>query len=110
MRNGLSKLNRLRRSVKKLAPMPIDDLGNIHIEMCNRYNAKTVEKVGPDRACAEWILACQLGFIRFKYWKTPISTVKRLPPEPVIGIFSIEELSFKDSPINSHGLRYLSMS
>ncbi|CAF3630913.1 unnamed protein product [Rotaria sp. Silwood1] len=71
----------------------------------NKYDRKRVQEVGPDRACAEWLLRCS-GSVRFKNWGTFISNYNAIP----IGApsqFKIEEIRAVNACITSEGFAYL---
>jgi H+-transporting ATP synthase F0 complex subunit s len=70
-----------------------------------RYNRKRVEEIGPDRACAEWLLRCG-GSIRFKNWGSFIANYKTIPIGAP-GQFKIEEIRAVKACITSEGFAYL---
>lgn len=78
------------------------------IDMSNllfRYDRQRVEELGPDRACAEWVLRCG-GSVRFKNWGSLISNPKNLPTGTP-GQFQIEEIQAIKASISSEGFAYL---
>ena len=70
-----------------------------------RYDRERVQELGPDRACAEWLIRCG-GSIRFKDWGSLISDQKNLP-KSTPGQFQIEEIRAVKSSISSEGFAYL---
>ncbi|CAF1268417.1 unnamed protein product [Rotaria sordida] len=71
----------------------------------NKYDRKRVQEIGPDRACAEWLLRCG-GSVRFKNWGTFISNNNALPTGAP-GQFKIEEIRAIKACITSEGFAYL---
>ena len=71
----------------------------------NKYDRKRVEELGPDRACAEWLLRCG-GSIRFKNWGSFITNYKSIPKGSP-GQFKIEEIRAIKASITSEGFAYL---
>ena len=74
--------------------------------LSNKYDRKRVEELGPDRACAEWLLRCG-GSIRYKNWGSFITNQKQIPTGTP-GQFKIEEIRAIKSSITSEGFAYLS--
>jgi hypothetical protein len=70
-----------------------------------RYDRKRVQEIGPDRACAEWLLRCG-GSIRFKNWGSFISNYNTIPMGTP-GQFKIEEIRAIKACITSEGFAYL---
>uniref|UniRef100_A0A5S6QXL1 ATP synthase subunit s, mitochondrial n=1 Tax=Trichuris muris TaxID=70415 RepID=A0A5S6QXL1_TRIMR len=70
----------------------------------NRYSEKTVAKVGPQMACAYWLLRCAAEF-RIKGSKEFISTKARL--KSLQPGFLIEEIDLTDSCVSGPGFKHL---
>lgn len=73
--------------------------------MSFRYDRKRVQEIGPDRACAEWLLRCG-GSVRFKNWGSFVSNYNTIPIGP-IGQFKIEEIRAINACITSEGFAYV---
>ncbi len=71
----------------------------------NKYDQKRVQELGPDRACAEWLLRCG-GSVRFKNWGSLITNYKTIPMGSP-GQFKIEEIRAVKACITSEGFAYL---
>jgi H+-transporting ATP synthase F0 complex subunit s len=65
-----------------------------------------VEEVGPNRACAEWLLKCG-AHVRFKNWGTFTVDYNVLPPGGYEA-YAIEEILAEDTCIMARGFEYLS--
>ncbi|CAF1264403.1 unnamed protein product [Rotaria sp. Silwood1] len=71
----------------------------------NKYDQKRVQEIGPDRACAEWLLRCG-GSVRFKNWNSITSNYNAIPSgDP--GQNKIEEIRAIKACITSDGFAYL---
>ncbi|CAF1405489.1 unnamed protein product [Rotaria sordida] len=71
----------------------------------NRYDRKRVQEIGPDRACAEWLLRCS-GSVRFKNW-TSITSDYNAIPSGGPGQCKLEEIRAIKACITSDGFAYL---
>ena len=71
-----------------------------------RYDRKRVEEIGPDRACAEWLLRCG-GAVRFKNFGSLTSNYNAIP-NGSIGHFQVEEIRAVKACITSDGFAHLS--
>lgn len=72
----------------------------------NRYDPKRVQEIGPDRACAEWLLRCG-GSVRFKNWKSTTTDYNAIPiGNP--GQYKVEEIRAVKACITADGLAHLS--
>jgi ATP synthase, H+ transporting, mitochondrial F0 complex, subunit s len=71
-----------------------------------RVDKSRIKEVGPDRACAEWLLRCGGSAIRWKNGKSFISDYNALqvaaPAQKIVEIHAIE------SSISDVGFPYLS--
>jgi H+-transporting ATP synthase F0 complex subunit s len=79
--------------------------------MCSsflRYDRKRIQELGPDRACAEWLLRCG-GSVRFKNWGSFTSNYNTIP-SGAPGQFKIEEIRAVKACITSEGFAYLGYS
>ncbi|CAF3334062.1 unnamed protein product [Rotaria socialis] len=70
-----------------------------------RYDRKRVQEIGPDRACAEWLVRCG-GSVRFKNWGTFSSHFNTIPAG-ASNQFKIEEIRAINASITSEGFAYL---
>lgn len=70
-----------------------------------RYDRKSVQELGADRACADWIIRCG-GSVRFQNWGSFISKRNQLPTGAV-GHFRIEEIRAIQASLTSEGFAYL---
>jgi len=70
-----------------------------------RYDRKRVQELGPDRACADWIIRCG-GSVRFKNWGSFVSKRNQLPIGTP-GHFRIEEIRVVQTCLTSEGFAYL---
>ncbi|UJR31520.1 hypothetical protein I4U23_019009 [Adineta vaga] len=71
----------------------------------NRYDQKRVQEIGPDRACAEWLLRCS-GSVRFKNCHSITADYNSIPT----GASSqqkLEEIRAVKACITSDGFAYL---
>lgn len=71
----------------------------------DRYDRKRVQEVGPDRACAEWLLRCS-GSVRFKNRNSIVSDYNAIAsgtPEQC----KIEEIRAIKACIISEGFEHL---
>ncbi|CAF1216748.1 unnamed protein product [Adineta ricciae] len=71
----------------------------------NRYDQKRVQEIGPDRACAEWLLRCG-GAVRFKN-RQAITTDYNAIPSGGPGQQKVEEIRAVKACITSDGFAYL---
>ncbi|CAF1070443.1 unnamed protein product [Adineta steineri] len=71
----------------------------------NRYDRKRVQEIGPDRACAEWLLRCG-GSVRFKN-STSVTADYNAIPSGTSGQNKIEEIRAVKACITSDGFSYL---
>ncbi|CAF3300019.1 unnamed protein product [Rotaria socialis] len=71
----------------------------------NKYDRKRVQEIGPDRACAEWLVRCG-GSVRFKNWGTFSSHFNTIPAG-ASNQFKIEEIRAINASITSEGFAYL---
>jgi H+-transporting ATP synthase F0 complex subunit s len=70
----------------------------------NEFDSKRVEEVGPNRACAEWLLKCG-ATVKFKNWGNFIQDFNKMPG----GSFEqylIEEIRAENSCIMARGFDY----
>lgn len=72
----------------------------------DRYDEKRVEEVGPNKACAEWLLKCGAQ-VKFKNWGSYVNDYNKLPPGGK-ETFKIEEILANNSCISGKGFEYLS--
>lgn len=70
-----------------------------------RYDRKRVEEMGPDRACAEWLLRCG-GSVRYKNWGS-LTVDYNAIPSGTPDQFKIEEIRAIKACITSQGFAYL---
>ncbi|CAF2081605.1 unnamed protein product [Rotaria magnacalcarata] len=70
-----------------------------------RYDRKRVQEIGPDRACAEWLVRCG-GSVRFKNWGTFSSHFNTIPAG-ASNQFKIEEIRAINASITSEGFAHL---
>jgi H+-transporting ATP synthase F0 complex subunit s len=71
----------------------------------SRYDRKRVQEIGPDRACAEWLLRCG-GSVRFKNRNSLTVDYNAIPtgaPEQ----YKIEEIRAVKACITFDGFTYL---
>ncbi|CAF2154902.1 unnamed protein product [Rotaria magnacalcarata] len=71
----------------------------------NKYDRKRVQEIGPDRACAEWLVRCG-GSVRFKNWGTFSSHFNTIPAG-ASNQFKIEEIRAINASITSEGFAHL---
>lgn len=71
----------------------------------NKYDRKRVEEMGPDRACAEWLLRCG-GSVRYKNWGS-LTVDYNAIPSGTPDQFKIEEIRAIKACITSQGFAYL---
>jgi H+-transporting ATP synthase F0 complex subunit s len=71
----------------------------------DRYDRKRVQEIGPDRACAEWLLRCS-GSVRFKNWNSVTADYNAIP-SGAPGQCKIEEIRAVKACITSDGFAYL---
>ena len=71
-----------------------------------RYDPKRVQEIGPDRACAEWLLRCG-GSVRFKNWNSITADYNAIPTGSS-GQYKVEEIRAVKACITSDGLAHLS--
>ena len=71
-----------------------------------RYDPKRVQEIGPDRACAEWLLRCG-GSVRFKNWKSITADYNAIPTGSP-GQYKVEEIRAVKACITADGLAHLS--
>lgn len=74
--------------------------------MFNKPDPKRIELVGPDRACAEWVLR-NGGKVVWADGKT-LADYNILPPEDK-GVPNVMEIDGTDSSISHYGFAHLSM-
>ncbi|CAF2637602.1 unnamed protein product [Rotaria sp. Silwood2] len=72
----------------------------------NKYDRKRVQEIGPDRACAEWLLRCS-GSVRFKNWNSITSDYNAIPSGGAPEQCKIEEIRAIKACITSDGFAYL---
>jgi H+-transporting ATP synthase F0 complex subunit s len=70
-----------------------------------RYDRKRVQEIGPDRACAEWLLRCG-GAVRFKNWNSTTADYNAIPTGAP-GQYKIEEIRAVKACITSDGFAHL---
>jgi H+-transporting ATP synthase F0 complex subunit s len=68
----------------------------------SRYDRKRVQEIGPDRACAEWLLRCG-GSVRFKNWNSLTVDYNAIPTSAS----KIEEIRAVKACITFDGFAYL---
>ena len=71
-----------------------------------RFDDKRVEEVGPNRACAEWLLKCGAQ-VKFKNWGTYTVDYNKMPPGGYEQ-FLIEEIRAENACIMARGFEYFS--
>lgn len=71
----------------------------------HRYDRKRVQEIGPDRACAEWLLRCG-GSVLFKNRQSITSDYNAIP-SGAPGQHKIEEIRAIKACITSDGFAYL---
>lgn len=64
-----------------------------------------MQEIGPDRACAEWLLRCG-GAVRYKDWGSITSDYNAIP-SGAAGQFKVEEIRAVKACITSDGFAYL---
>lgn len=74
--------------------------------MTKRYDSKRVEEVGPNRACAEWLLKCG-AHIKFKNWGSYVVDYNKMPPGGYEA-YVIEEIRAENACIMARGFEYFS--
>lgn len=72
----------------------------------DRYDPKRVKEVGPNRACAEWLVKCG-AHIKFKNWGSYTNDYNKLPPG-AFEAYQIEEVKAVDACIMAPGFEYFS--
>ena len=75
--------------------------------MLHRFDAKRVEEVGPNRACAEWLVKCGAQ-VKFKNWGSYTNDYNLLPPGGYEA-YTLEEIKAEDASIMAAGFEYLSV-
>lgn len=65
-----------------------------------------MEEVGPNRACAEWLLKCGAQ-VKFKNWGDYLSDYNKLPPGAKES-YLVEEIKAENTCIMASGMEYLS--
>ncbi|KOX77947.1 ATP synthase subunit s, mitochondrial [Melipona quadrifasciata] len=69
----------------------------------NRVDAKRIKEIGPDRACAEWLLK-NGAYVRWKNFTEPLTDYNALPAS---GSYYIEAIEANDAGICDVGFPYL---
>lgn len=75
-------------------------------KMCFRVDEERVKEVGPDRACAEWLLrsGARVKWMGMEYWQTDYNS---LPPSN-FDRYKIEEIDATGSSVMGIGFPHLS--
>ena len=74
-----------------------------------RASKNRIEEVGPDRACAEWLMR-NGAFVRWKWHPSLVTHYNFLPLDPKeIGEYYIEEVSANEASISHDGFEHFSM-
>ena len=81
-------------------------VGSLKKIFFERFDSKRVEEVGPNRACAEWLLKCGAQ-VKFKNWGNYTNDYNNLPPGG-FEAYLIEEIKAEDACIMAPGFEYLS--
>lgn len=74
--------------------------------MNSRFDEKRVEEVGPNRACAEWLLKCG-GQVKLKNWGDYLIDYNKMPPGGYEQ-YIIEEIRAENACIMARGFEYFS--
>ncbi|KAK1126984.1 hypothetical protein K0M31_004599 [Melipona bicolor] len=69
----------------------------------NRVDAERIKEIGPDRACAEWLLK-NGAYVRWKNFSEPLTDYNALPAS---GSYYIEAIEANDAGICDVGFPYL---
>lgn len=72
--------------------------------ICNQVDVERIVAVGPDRACAEWLLRCGAG-VKWKGIDEYLRDYNAFPPEKIK--LYIQEIDGTESCIMHHGFSYL---
>lgn len=96
----------LSRSIRKTKALTLRSIFGALNVIFNKVNEERVKEVGPDRACAEWLMR-NGAFIRWKGESNLVKLYNDLPLDPEQkGDYQIEEIAAHGASISHHGFQH----